>query len=305
MSTTIQSACNEQVPRRLDVSDLHNLVAGLPAEMKNDDGGRTIGVANSIIAHFLGRDWFAAHIRHDVPKPGFLRIDFSTDTRREATVFRVVDFAENLFNLQHIEGFDACIAQMRAGAEKVESTCAELDFGRLLYIHDVEFRFVVPTLVKGEDYDFEIKFADELTVPADAKCKFESTKIDPESVRNSLNKARKQLPPDRGSIIFIKVPQSWISDVEIAKAMIEVGRDFLRTTGRVVAIKFYVSYLDTINQMVRHRHAFREIDNPTSRFHAGRNWEIFSDFEVPESWNGMPPKWQRIFFFPNGVPASA
>jgi hypothetical protein len=21
-------------------------------------------------------------------------------------------------------------------------------------------------------------------------------------------------------------------------------------------------------------------------------------YEVPESWNGMPPKWQRLFFFP-------
>ena len=45
-------------PKRLTVEDLHNVVAKLPDEMRNDDGGRTIGIANSVIAHFLGKDWF-------------------------------------------------------------------------------------------------------------------------------------------------------------------------------------------------------------------------------------------------------
>ena len=66
---------------------------------------------------------------------------------------------------------------MKAGAEKIESTCAELDFGRLLYINDVEFRFVVPASKKGKDYDFEVVYPGGLAVPADAKCKFESTRI--------------------------------------------------------------------------------------------------------------------------------
>jgi hypothetical protein len=286
------------LPRRLTVDDFRAWQSSFPDEMKNDDGGQTIGIANSVIAHFLGRDWFAAHIRHDVPKPGFLNLDFSTDRRREATVFRVVELAENLFNLQHIAGFDGCIAQMRAGGEKIESTVAELDFGRFLYIHEVDFRFVEPQLRRGDDYDFELVYPDGLLVPADAKCKFESTQINLDSVRNSLNKARKQLPADRAGIIFMKVPQSWLTDIHTAISMVNLGQDFLRNTDRVVSIKFYVSFLDTVNGMVRHRHAFREITNEASRFHGGRNWGIFADYEVPASWNGMPPKWQRIFFFP-------
>ncbi len=285
-------------PRRLTVDDLRAYQASFPDKMKNDDGGRTIGIANSVIAHFLGRSWFAAHIRPDIPKLGFLNLDFSTNHRREATVFRVVELAENLFNLQNVTGFDTCIAQMRAGGEKIESTVAELDFGRFLYIHDVDFRFVEPQLRRGEDYDFELAYSDCLLVPADAKCKFESTQINPDSVRNSLNKARKQLPADRAGIIFMKVPQSWLIDINTTVSMVNVGHDFLRNTDRVVSIKFYVSLLDTMDGMVRHRHAFREITNESSRFHAGRNWDIFADYEVPGSWNGMPPKWQRIFFFP-------
>jgi hypothetical protein len=184
-------------PRRLNVDDLHKIVSTLPDDMKNHDGGRMIGLANTVIVHFLGREWFEEHIRPDAPKPGFLRMDFSSDHRREATVFRVVELAESLFNLQHIEGFDACVAQMIGGAEKIESTCA------------------------------------------------------------------------------------------------------MRNTDRVVSIKFYVSLLETRDNMVMHRHAYKEITNEASRFHDGRDWDLFKENSVPTSWNGLPPKWQRIFFFPN------
>jgi hypothetical protein len=288
-------------PRRLNVDDLHKWVSNMPDDMRNADGERAIFLANSVIVHFLGPEWFAAHIRHDNPKPGFLRIDFSSDRRREATVFRVVELAESLFNLQNIDGFDACIRQMKGGGDKIQSTCAELDFGRFLYMHDVEFRFVVPQMKKGSDYDVELFYPDGLVVPADAKCKLETTEINPQSIVNSLDKARKQLPADRPGIIFMKVPQSWISDAEMAVAMVEAGHKFLRNTNRIVSIKFYVSHLETRDNMVMHRHALREITNEGSRFHEGRNWDLYTDYRAPPGWNGMPPKWQRLFFFPHGA----
>jgi hypothetical protein len=289
------------VPRRINVDDLHKLVSTLRDDVRNDDNERTVSIANTVIAHFLGRKWCESHIRHDVPKPSFLRMDFSSDSRRKATVFRVIDLAEMLFNLQHIEGFDACIGQMKAAAEKIESTCAELDFGRSLYINDIDFRFVIPQQTKGKDYDVELFYPDGLAVPADAKCKFETTEINPQSILNSLEKARKQLPDDRPSIIFLKVPQSWVADVAMAVQMVDVGHKFMGNTDRIVSIKFYVSHLETGDNMLRHRFAFREITNEASRFHDGRNWDLFKENSVPQSWNGMPPKWQRILFFPNST----
>ena len=284
---------------RLTIMDLHAVVPRLPAEMRAEPGGRVIGVANTVIAHFFGSDWFGAHIRHDVPRRGYFNLDFASDRRREASTFRVVELAENLFNLQHIEGFDTCIGQMRGGGEKIESTCAELDFGRLLYIHDINFRFVVPQMVKGGDYDFEIIYANGLRVPADAKCKFETTAINPDSVRNSMKKARTQLPGDRAGIIFIKVPQKWLDEPSHSSGnVMTVAREFMRTTDRVVSVKFYVSHLQIGSGVVLHRHAFRELTSHTSRFHAGRNWDLFANYYIPPSWNGMPPKWQRIFFWP-------
>jgi hypothetical protein len=237
-------------PRRISVDDLHKFVDSLPPEVRESDGDRTIILANTINAHFLGRKWCETHLKHDAPKPSFLRMDFSSDSRKKVIVFRVVELAENLYNLRHIEGFDACIAQMNAGAEKIESTCAELDFGRLLYINDVEFRFIVAGLRNRKNYDFEILYPGALKVPAEAKCKFESTKINPESVRNALKKARTQLPKDRPGLIFVKVPQNWIDNIEVVKALETIAIDFFRNTDRVVSIKFYVSHLELTNQGV-------------------------------------------------------
>jgi hypothetical protein len=285
-------------PKRLTVDDLHRIVRTFPEEIQNADGGRTVVLAQSIIAHFFGRDWFTAHIRHDARKPGFLNYDFSSDERREATSFRVVELAESLFNLQNIPGFDDTIAQMKGGGDKIEATCAELDFGRFLYIHDVGFRFNVPSMKKGADYDVELLYPDGLAIPADAKCKLESTDIDPRSISKTLEKGRTQLPPDRPGAIFLKVPQSWVAETATAAEMVSEGQRFFRNTDRIISVKFYVSHLTIGNGMVMHRHAVREITNERSKFNDGRNWDLFTDYPVPSSWNGMPPKWQRLFFFP-------
>jgi hypothetical protein len=283
---------------KLNFGDLEAFAASLPDEMRKEPGGTVAGIAFKTVAHFFGADWFASHIRHDSLRRGFLNLDFSSNERREASTFRVIELAENLYNLQHIEGFTACIDQMRGGGEKVESTCAELDFGRFLYIHDIPFQFIVPQMVKGADYDFEVTYPDGLKVAADAKCKIEAAAIDPDTLRNSIRKARSQLPDDRPGIVFAKVPQTWLDDPATVQRMVSVARAALASTGRIVSVKFYVSVLQIGDGMVWHRHAFREITNLSSRFHGGRNWDLFANYVVPSSWNGMPPKWQRIFLWP-------
>jgi hypothetical protein len=57
--------------------------------------------------------------------------------------------------------------------------------------------------------------------------------------------------------------------------------------------------------MVMHRHSYREITNAASKYHGERKWDLFKDYYVPQSWNGMPPKWQRLFFFPNPTPGES
>jgi hypothetical protein len=108
----------------------------LPPEVRADPNRLTFTMAVTIIRHFFGKQWCEDNIIQDADRSrpdGFLRIDFTLGFQGERKTARILDFAEMLFNLQHIEGFDDRVDQMRAG--QVESTFAEFDFARFLYIH--------------------------------------------------------------------------------------------------------------------------------------------------------------------------
>ena len=130
----------------------------------------------------------------------------------ESKTSRLLDFAENLFNLQNIDGFDDRVNRLRADS-MIESTFAEFDFARFLYIHDIDFKFVVPCGVAGKDYDYRIRYADGREVCADAKCRLEGTQMRADTIVNALKKARSNnLPHDEPGAVFVKVPASWLED---------------------------------------------------------------------------------------------
>lgn len=287
---------------RSDVIDEPWLLSALksaPTDLMEDAGDRQQWVCFSVLKHFFGRDWIRAHVLGGEAR-GFLANVFTGDEKsRLIKAFRVTDLAEMLYNLQRIDGFYECIAQMREG--KIESTYAELDFGKLLYIHRIPFRFVIPQYRKGRDYDFEIIYPDGLTVCADAKCKVEAKPLSRNSVRRSLRKAREQLPSDRPSIAFVKVPQHWIDDPANAIELENIASEYLRNTGRLVSIKYYVSDIVYGDQISNHVMRFREISNPRNRFDGARNWDLFESREKPkDTWNGMPNHWFRLAYFPDG-----
>ena len=141
--------------------------------------------------------------------PGFFRMDFSSPEKRQLKATRILDFAETLINLQEVRGFNERINQMRTCDP--ESTFAELDFGRFLYIHDIDFCFVTPTGKKSQDYDCAVAYCDGRAACADAKCRIEDSEIQPRAIRHALETARKKnLPKDELGIVFIKVPQAWM-----------------------------------------------------------------------------------------------
>jgi hypothetical protein len=289
---------------RLTTDDLRAWLAKLPPEYTQDYGRRHFNLFTHVIHEFLGKEWlnknlFAHALRPDLARPfGFLELDFATDEIRENKSLRIFDLAEILLNLQLIEGFDDCLKRLRdADAEQVESTFAELQVGKLLYIHDVNFRFVPQTGEKGADYDYDVEFAGGWKAAAEAKCRIESQSINPKAVKSLLDQARKQLPENKPGIIFVKVPQHWfVARNEMAAELRAITREFLRGTGRVVSVKFYVSHVSLANQQTIHRHAYDELNNPNARF-ARKYWDIFKGYYVPKEWNGMPPKWIRLMNF--------
>lgn len=286
------------LPRRISVADFEETRRKFPAEVKADSAREIFTAAATVVCHFFGRDWYMDHIFQDAAgtlPPGFMRIDYTPGPEAEKKTSRLLDFAENLFNLQHIDGFDDRVAQMRAG--DIEATFAEFDFGRFLYIHDIDFKFVVPCGVAGKDYDYRITYADGREACADAKCRLEGTEMRAETIMNALRKARSHnLPPYEPGIVFVKVPQTWLENEEVRRGVYATVRDFLRNTKRVVSVVVYAVVVIALKaeKMMLMRHRFHEFENPDHRFDRSKSWVLFRDYEVPDEWGGMPPKWKRI-----------
>ena len=165
-------------PPRISFPDLMETARSFPEEVRDDKSRLTLTLAVSVIRHFFGQRWCEDHVIQDAAhsRPaGFLRLDFTPGFEGERKTSRVLDFAETLFNLQHIEGFDSRVDQMRSG--HVEATFGEFDFARFLYLHDIAFKFITPTGARGKDYDFAIQYADGREACAEAKCRLEGTEI--------------------------------------------------------------------------------------------------------------------------------
>jgi hypothetical protein len=64
-------------------------------------------MSKRIIRHFFGKQWCEDHIIQDAEhsRPdGFLRLKFNAGFESERKTSRILDLAETLFNLQHVEG---------------------------------------------------------------------------------------------------------------------------------------------------------------------------------------------------------
>jgi hypothetical protein len=293
---------------RLMDQHLLNTIRSFPLEIYADDTNRTFYLSLAVVRHFLGAEWADEHVQ-DNGRPGYLRLNWRDHVQAEVQSFRIVDFAEILFNLQHTPGFDDCIQRMIDG--DIEGTYAELDLGRMLYQSAIDFRFVKSSGRKGDDFDIEIAMSDGATVCADAKCKIEATEFSDKSVMNSLRHARSQFPEDKPSIVFVKVPPHWLVDRPNTKFILtNVANEFLRGTGRIVSVKYYVSFIHWENGAVTHIQAFQEINNtnPVNRFDPTRNWDMFEEAQenIVPNYNGeftdVPQRWRRLMYYPQGIP---
>lgn len=252
-------------------------------------GDRTQCVANTIVKHYLGDAWLRQYVDPDSREATYLRVDTNLPLPKKANALvRYWEFAETLLNLQSVDGFDVPLDQLSYG--QIESTCAELDLARLIHLHEFRFRFVRPTQRSKSDYDFEIFYPDGFKVCADAKCKFEATSLRADSVRTSLRDARRQLPDDELSVVLVKVPESWISDIRLATEIVAVAMGYLRQSNHIVSVKFYAPVTIVRTDQTIRAHAFREVSNP--KF-PNRDWDIFRK-EV-SSLDGMPAWWTRIY----------
>lgn len=151
---------------------------------------------------------------------------------------RVVMLGEMLYNLQTVEGFAGRLKALMSDKRSIEACVGELEGARMLHRAEIPFRFVDPQGSLGQDYDVEV-LVDPRPIHCEMKCKIEGTDLGPRTIFNSLDAARRQLPPEAPGIIFVKLPHSWPThptlplNVEVA-----VSKHF-RQASRIGAVVFH------------------------------------------------------------------
>lgn len=149
--------------------------------------------------------------------------------------FRARRVAENIFNLQSVEGVDRIISDMKEGT--MESRYSELQVGGQLYRAGVPFHFNTPSGDKGRDFDIAIKPCG-CEVACEVKSKLEETKMSHEGIYSSLQQARSQVPVDSPSYLVLRLPENWIGDPELEEAAERAYKRLFGATGRVAAVIF-------------------------------------------------------------------
>jgi hypothetical protein len=236
--------------------------------------------AKYILSDILGREWVARHIeKRSEGVESFFRSAFSDGAEAALHVVRVISLAEMMVNLQHVHGYSECASQLK-NPHQIESTYAELEVGKLLFLHGVRFEFNQPTKIKGQDFDLRIWCSNGREAVADTKCKEETGQPSANTIRNSLDRARGQLPAHQPGFVFIKVPRIWIEDEGYAASLNDIASNFMKGTGRVVSVKFYVTSVVSDSDSVWDVFAVQEVPTQRQDFGVGVSWNIFPNTTV-------------------------
>jgi hypothetical protein len=254
---------------------------------------RLYHTARYILAEVFGEDWINENVGPASAPGDFLKNAFANETDAAAHFMRVTTLAEMILNLQRISGYSDCASQLETVAQ-IESTFAELEVGKLLYLYGIPFEFNTRTFVKTEDYDLHIWCRNGREAFADTKCKLETGAPSENTILNSLKQARTQLPPRQPGIVFLKVPRAWIEDENYTAALAEIAIGFMRTTRRVVSVKFYTTSVpvdaDSMGEVI----AVREITTPRTDFGAGLDWNLFPNVAVDPGALMVGADWFRL-----------
>lgn len=231
----------------------------------------TYTLAVRILTSAFGFEWVEKHVlASDDRSPFFRNLEAAAgdDSLHRA---RVVDLAETILNLRKVPGVAEVLRAMKLG--NIEDRFAELEVGKMLALAGTKFHFVTPGGPRGTSYDLKIATSAG-EVCADVKCKVESNlTISGNAILNTLKGARTQLPNDQMGAFFLKFPQTWAPDGNIEPlipVLEEAAGDFMRGTGRVVAIVMYFNMVLPVGDGLGVYNVYRQVLSEQHKFGNGK-----------------------------------
>jgi len=215
-----------------------------PSPVVADEVFLTYGLATEVLRFFFGNAWTNENIfeMHKAISPEnragrkFLKTESTEREEQFRHMQRVATLAEIVFNLQGTEGLKQRIILMHN--HDLEAALGEMECAALVAVPEFHFRFITPTGVKGKDYEGEIVTSTGRIVCCEMKARSEQMNPNQQTLWNTFEHARKQLPKGKPAIVLVKIPEDWVKNPDI-QVIIEaaIGKIF-RQSNRIVAFVF-------------------------------------------------------------------
>jgi len=253
-------------------------------------------VGENVLASFFGVEWVESMVREG--KAGsFIRANPAPGLETSRHVDRVVSLAEMLFNFQGVPGLEAVVERVKNN--DYQSGIAELEAGRFLAMCRLPFEFNPTTGTRGTDYDLTAWLRDGSRIACESKCKLESTTRSLATVRNALNDARGQLPNDCVTVVFLKIPESWLTSFAGIDIRFGIAQAFA-TTGRISAVVVHWEQWENIGQDGSRRRVKYDVQvNPNARVQCTELDVVLETQGIPEGWCNF----HKLVDFPSLGPA--
>lgn len=248
--------------------------AGYPAAQ--EPALPTHAVVRTMIAHFLGDEWFERNVIK--ARPGAYFYPNFEEVGAKAAVYtsRIFNLAECLFSLQYTENFRFPL-QSLWDEDHIESAVAELQVGMTLFQEMIPFRYLEPSKLPGvKTPDIELSVGNRRAL-AEVKCKIND--YVPGCLKTPFEQARKQIGTGNKGIFFVRVPQTWSrqngSDVLLPQGLADECRRRMSGTDRIVRTVFYLFHLERTEKGMVNRHAYAEFASPRNGPGSPWNQQLF------------------------------
>ncbi len=188
-------------------------------------------MASEVILTTLGPDWWTTNctLESATPDP-FLKVhDGSPDGRYEHQS-RIVLLGHMLYAFGGSPGFEEFLRGLKSA--DLEAAFFELWVADALRANGFEIEFVARRGRRGDDYDLLAR-REGAAIHVEAKSRREGLLLNPATLKNPLQSARKQLPSSGPGAVFVSIPGQWAREVNAARTVRECVDSFVRATGRI------------------------------------------------------------------------
>jgi hypothetical protein len=198
------------------------------------------------------------------------KFDEADAVKRFLYMDRVCQLANYLFRLRDETGFDILIKRFRSNRD-MRSVNLEAMIASFFKKQEFSIKILPQTMIRGLDFDFTATRGSEKINVEVTGCTNE--RFSAGNIKNILEKKRDQLPDSDPALLYIILPQEWVSDSPNLQTKIEeeTVRFYKRSqTGRLNAVVYMMSQMKRVGAGA----AFLDIYSPVFNTRARHEIEL-------------------------------